>query len=288
MENEIVAVPGALPEAVGLAPIENRISSTAARVPDIAACCSGIRVQGRDLHTFAYSTDVAVIRNTNADAILAVYPFTGEPVITSALLAVAQAPLFVGVGGGTTTGPRVLQLAMTAEMQGAAGVILNAPSPAETVADVARIVNIPVIATVTTYDETLEEKIAAGAAIINIAAGRRTADVVREVRAVHPTLPILASGGGTDDSMAATIVAGANALSWTPPSSIDLQHNMMERYRAAETRFAEAEEAEAQAQAQAQAEAAAAMGGMAGMAAAEAIAEDLADSGASDASWGDE
>lgn len=46
--------------------------------------------------------------------------------ITQALLTVAQMPLFVGVGG-TTTGPRVAELAMVAEMQGAAGVVINAP-----------------------------------------------------------------------------------------------------------------------------------------------------------------
>ena len=157
-----------LPQIIG-EPIENRISSSAARVPDIISCTSGITVQGRQLHSFAFTTDAAIIRNTNADAILAVYPFTGEPVITQALLTAAQAPLFVGVGGGTTTGPRVIQLAMMAEMQGAAGVVLNAPAPPSTVYDVARITNTPVIATVLTCDDELDEKIEAGASIINVA-----------------------------------------------------------------------------------------------------------------------
>ena len=137
----------------------------------------------------------AIIRNTNADAILAVYPFTGEPVITQALLTAAQAPLFVGVGGGTTTGQRVIQLAMMAEMQGAAGVVLNAPAPPSTVYDVARITNTPVIATVLTCDDELDEKIEAGASIINVAAGRRTPDVVQQIRQRHPSIPLLASGG---------------------------------------------------------------------------------------------
>ena len=46
-------------------PIENRISSSAARVPDIISCTSGITVQGRQLHSFAFTTDAAIIRNTN-------------------------------------------------------------------------------------------------------------------------------------------------------------------------------------------------------------------------------
>lgn len=129
MSNDLTEYDPESRQVDGPNPIENRISSSAARVPDIISCTSGITVQGRQLHSFAFTTDAAIIRNTNADAILAVYPFTGEPVITQALLTAAQAPLFVGVGGGTTTGPRVIQLAMMAEMQGAAGVVLNAPAP---------------------------------------------------------------------------------------------------------------------------------------------------------------
>ena len=173
MSNDLTEYDPESRQVDGPNPIENRISSSAARVPDIISCTSGITVQGRQLHSFAFTTDAAIIRNTNADAILAVYPFTGEPVITQALLTAAQAPLFVGVGGGTTTGPRVIQLAMMAEMQGAAGVVLNAPAPPSTVYDVARITNTPVIATVLTCDDELDEKIEAGASIINDVSGFR-------------------------------------------------------------------------------------------------------------------
>ena len=73
-------------------------TSPNARVPEIITQrCGGITVKGHTLKSFAYTTDAVIIRNTNANAILAVYPFTGEPVITQALLTVAQMPLFVGV-----------------------------------------------------------------------------------------------------------------------------------------------------------------------------------------------
>ena len=42
---------------------------------------------------------------TDADAILAVYPYT-HPTIIKALSVVAPAPLVAGVGGGVTQGPR--------------------------------------------------------------------------------------------------------------------------------------------------------------------------------------
>lgn len=211
--------------------IEGRLTSPIARVPEEVACCPGITIKGRNIRSLAYTTDVAVIRNCNADAILAVYPFTGEPIITQALMTVAQQPIFVGVGGGTTTGSRVVELAMMAEMQGAAGVVLNAPASAETVESTMAVIDIPVMATVLADDETVDDKILAGAAILNVAAGARTAEVVASIRARHPEMPIVASGGKTAQSILATVEAGADAVSWTPPSAQDLQHAMMDRYR---------------------------------------------------------
>ena len=212
-------------------PHVSRSTYGTAKVEIITQRCGGITVKGHTLKSFAYTTDAVIIRNTNANAILAVYPFTGEPVITQALLTVAQMPLFVGVGGGTTTGPRVAELAMVAEMQGAAGVVINAPAPAETIETTMSMVDIPVIATVTEDDEITECKILAGAAIINVAAGARTAQVVASIRAHHPEIPILASGGGREDRILATIDAGADAITWTPPSAQQLQSQMMAKYR---------------------------------------------------------
>ncbi|KFF31035.1 dioxygenase [Bifidobacterium bombi] len=212
--------------------IENPLSSGMARVPSGIERSSGVVLQGRRLRSFAYSTDVAVIRNTNADAILAVYPFTGQPVITQALITVAQAPVFVGVGGGTTTGARVIELAVFAEMQGVSGVVLNAPAPPQTVQEVAMSVNIPVMATVIDFNDDVKRKIEAGARIINVAAGKRTAEVVYEIKQRYPEIPLVASSGGSETSIRQTIEAGANALSWTPPSAQDLQKSMMASYRA--------------------------------------------------------
>ena len=210
---------------------EGRLSSPIARVPKVIESCPGICIKGRTLRSFAYTTDVAIIRNCNADAIFAVYPFTGEPIITQALMSVAQNPLFVGVGGGTTTGSRVIELAMMAEMQGAAGVVLNAPATPETVDNVMATVDIPVIATVVADDEIVDEKVEAGAAIINVAAGAATAQVVRAIRERHPEMPMMASGGKTEESILATIDAGADAVVWTPPSTVEIQKQMMSVYR---------------------------------------------------------
>ena len=110
-------------------PIDGTLRQFALRVPDVIDACSGIMVFGKRIKSLVFSTDLSIIRNVNADAVFAVYPFTPQPIITQALLMASDLPVFVGVGGGLTTGKRVVNLAMYAEMQGATGVVVNAPTP---------------------------------------------------------------------------------------------------------------------------------------------------------------
>ena len=232
-----------IPDA-GPSPITGRLRKAPLRVPDEYAGCSGFTLFGRRIRSLLYSTDVAAIRNSNADAIFAVYPFTAQPAITQALLTVAEAPLFVGVGGGTTTGRRAAELAAVSEMQGAAGVVLNSPATAEMVAQISTTVDIPVIAKITRFDAEAQEKVRAGARIINVAAGHDTVEVIRELRAAFPSLPIIATGGKSAESARPTAEAGANALIWVPPSVTQLQSDMMERYRSVAEDAADADEPE--------------------------------------------
>ena len=212
-------------------PIDGRLRKAALRMPDEIEEASGFTLFGRRIKSLIYTTDVAVIRNSNADAVFAVYPFTPQPAITQALLTVAECPVFVGVGGGTTTGKRSVQMAAVSEMQGAAGCVVNSPATAEMVEHITNIADIPVIATVVRCDDDAHAKVRAGAKILNIAAGKNTPQVLRELREHYPNLPLIAPGGKTPESIRETIAAGANAIIWTPPSAQQLQTDMMQRYR---------------------------------------------------------
>ena len=212
-------------------PIDGRLRKAALRMPDEIEEASGFTLFGRRIKSLIYTTDVAVIRNSNADAVFAVYPFTPQPAITQALLTVAECPVFVGVGGGTTTGKRSVQMAAVSEMQGAAGCVVNSPATAEMVEHITNIADIPVIATVVRCDDDAHAKVRAGAKILNIAAGKNTPQVLRELREHYPNLPLIAPGGKTPESIHETIAAGANAIIWTPPSAQQLQTDMMQRYR---------------------------------------------------------
>lgn len=138
--------------------VDGTLRKFALRVPEVIYQCSGIMIFGKRIKSLVFSTDLSIIKNVNADAIIAVYPFTPQPIITQALLLAADIPVFAGVGGGLTQGQRVVNLAMFAEMQGA-------------------------------------------------------------------------TGGPTDESILETIKAGANAITWTPPSNGEIFRDIMAAYR---------------------------------------------------------
>ena len=60
---------------------------------------SGIVIFGRRIKSLVFTTDIAVIRNCNADAVLAVYPFTPQQIIGNALITSSYIPVFCGVKG---------------------------------------------------------------------------------------------------------------------------------------------------------------------------------------------
>jgi putative N-acetylmannosamine-6-phosphate epimerase len=204
------------------------------RIPEAIHSCSGIPIFGKCIRSIVFSTDLAIIRNINADAIMAVYPFTPQPVITQAILSAADIPVFAGVGGGLTQGKRVVHMASYAEMQGAIGVVVNAPTANEVIREVADTIDIPVIVTVARGDTDISARLLSGASIVNVSAASQTAEVVRSIRARYPDLPIIATGGPSEESIQQTIDAGANAITWTPPSSAEIFKSIMSAYRAGE------------------------------------------------------
>lgn len=201
------------------------------RVPEVINEASGIIIFGKKIRSIIFTTDIAIIRNTNANAVIAVYPFTPHPAITKSIIEAADIPVFSGVGGGLTHGTRANYMSLFAEAQGSIGVVLNGPTPIETIRAVCKVVDIPVVSTVTSQYTRIDEKIKAGIKIINISAGKKTPEVVRHFRDLYPELPIIATGGPTDESIRAVIEAGANAITYTPPSNGKLFSKKMEIYR---------------------------------------------------------
>lgn len=207
------------------------LRSHSLNVPDAIRKCSGISIFGRRIKSIVFSTDVAIIKNINADAVIAVYPFTPQPAISQAIISVSDAPVFVGVGGGVTSGERSVRLAWEAENQGAYGVVVNAPIRPEVIREIKEHIDIPLIATVVSENQDIDSRILAGADILNISAASKTPALVTYIRQKYPDIAIIATGGPTEESILATIAAGANAITYTPPTNGELFAISMEKYR---------------------------------------------------------
>ena len=225
-EEKIIPPKKAMPQAQ-----DGKLRKFALRVPEVIYQCSGIMVFGKRIKSLVFSTDLSIIKNVNADAIIAVYPFTPQPIINEALLMASDIPVFTGVGGGLTKGHRVVNLAMYAEMQAAMGVVVNVPTSGLVISRMRRTIDIPIVVTVANHGTDYARRIDDGAAIFNVAAGSATAEIVAEIRAQYPDIPIMATGGPSDESILRTIDAGANAITYTPPSSAELFKHTTERYR---------------------------------------------------------
>jgi len=151
---------------------EGTLRKHALTVPHCISKCSGIRVFGRRIKSLVFSTDVAIIKNINADAVIAVYPFTPQAGITQAIIGVSDVPVFVGVGGGLTKGQRSAHIAAFAEHQGAFGVVCNTFIDDDTIRAIKATVEIPVVYTVVSEKVDLESKLAAGIDFVNVSGAR--------------------------------------------------------------------------------------------------------------------
>ena len=200
-------------------------------IPSVISQCSGIRVFGRRIKSLVFTTDVAIIKNVNADAIIAVYPFTPQPAITQAIINVSDVPVFVGVGGGMTHGDRSVRLAQDAENQGAYGVVVNAPITTETISKMKALVDIPVITTIVSSGMDVAARVKAGADILNVSGASRTPEIVAQLRREFPDMAIIATGGPTEEDIIRTIEAGANAITYTPPTTGELFVPIMREHR---------------------------------------------------------
>lgn len=203
--------------------IKGNLRNNFLEVPSEINQVNGIKIFGKNIKSIVFSTDVAIIKNVNADAVLAVYPFTPQPIINQAVIMTADVPVFSGVGGCHTFDKnRVLNLALHAEFQGAIGVVLNATVSNELIESVAQKIDIPVVVTIASNKDDITGRIDAGALILNVSASIDTPFVVDKIKSRYPNIAVMATGGPTSQTVIDTINAGADAITWTPPTTGEL------------------------------------------------------------------
>ena len=203
---------------------ESKLRYLIISVPDVIRSAPGIKIFGRTLRSFLFTTDIALIRNTDADAVMAVYPFTPQPSINQAIMTTADVPVMCSVGGGELKDERAVHLALETEFRGAVGAVLSPEIDNDIVAKIKKRVDIPVVVTVVSEKEDIERRIESGADILNVSGAER-------IRNKYPYIPIIATGGPTDDSIRETIDCGADAITYTPPTNAELFKKTMQLFR---------------------------------------------------------
>ncbi|HMM68848.1 MAG TPA: hydrolase, partial [Gudongella oleilytica] len=92
--------------------------------------------------------------------------------------------------------------------------------------------DIPIIATVASLNDDYRGKIDSGVSVLNVSGGSNTVEMVRIIRGeLGREFPIIATGGPTEESILDTIDAGANAITYTPPSTGEIFAGVMKKYR---------------------------------------------------------
>ena len=197
----------------------------------ITQLCNGISINGKTIKSILFSTDMAIIENSDADAVLAVYPFTPSLRIIKNLIDFSGKPVICGVGGGMTQGKISLQTAIEAEQAGAFALIVNQPFKNKHIEQIKKVVQIPVISSVSTMDFSFSERINAGTDIFNVTGGVNTREIIERINYVTPGASVMATGGKNLESITAVIEAGADAIVLTPPTPGELFKDIMARYR---------------------------------------------------------
>lgn len=200
--------------------------------PEIIQNCTGLPFKNQIIKSLLFSTDMALIENNDADAVLAVYPFSPSPKIMKTLIEFSEKPVICGVGGGKTKGRKSLEMAMYAEQAGAAGVIVNIPFEDRDLEIIKKRISISILASVGSYDlHFLQNRINAGADVFHVTGGKFTGEIIKRITNQFPGFSIMATGGKNLKSLEDSISSGANAIVLTPPSNKDLFRLAMENYR---------------------------------------------------------
>ena len=109
--------------------------------------------------------------------------------------------------------------------------VLNAPTSDEVIRQIKEVVDIPVVITVVSAHTDIRSRLAAGVDFLNVSGAAATPEIVAGIRREFPEVPIIATGGPTEETILATIAAGANAITYTPPTNGALFAQIMDQHR---------------------------------------------------------
>ena len=88
--------------------VESRLRHNILEMPKEIRKASGIVIYGRRIKSLVFTTDLAIIKNCDADAVFAVYPVTPQQSISDAMIKASYIPIFPSLPSAATV-PRPSQ-----------------------------------------------------------------------------------------------------------------------------------------------------------------------------------
>ncbi len=77
--------------------VHSKLRKSFITMPEEIYKASGIKIYEKRIKSLLFTTDLAIIRNSNADSIMAVYPYTPQNTIAQSIISnEIQVPCFIG------------------------------------------------------------------------------------------------------------------------------------------------------------------------------------------------
>lgn len=200
-------------------------------IPKLIRESTGILIGKKRVKSILLSTDLAHIQNIESDAVMTINPFEKSNRLDRVIINFSSSPVFCDVGGGLLREEKTLGLAEGALEAGAAGVVITRPTSPEIIYRMRREISGKLIYTVMFNGEQVRDLKDAGVDIFNIVTGESTAESVQKIRKKLPTMPLMASGGPYDFTIAETIRMGADAIVFNPPTATEILRSIFDNYR---------------------------------------------------------
>ena len=188
--------------------INSKLRHQILRVPKVARNASGIVINGQRIKSLVFTTDIAIIpqlRCRRGAGRVPLHAAAHDILIHTALLLHARI-----LRRGRRHHP-----GHTARCSWPGTPRRRAPwrgrqrsHSNEDVQRIANYIDIPLVVTVVSEKTDIAARLEAGASILNVSAAMRTPEVVKAIRRDFPDVPIIATGGGTEESIMRTVEAG--------------------------------------------------------------------------------
>lgn len=208
-----------------------KLTASKFEIPEAITESPGIPVGTDRIKSVLLSTDLSYIANLNIDSVLVIHPFETTEKLNTTIQEFCEGPVFLGIGGGFRQKEHMMKLAVSADKNGADGIVISRPTDPNIIKKIRGKVSSKLIYSILIEGENIHQLVDAGVDMFNVSTGENTAKTIQSIRQDYPDIPIMANGGPFDSTIRATITAGADAIVYNPPTATEMMRSLFDKFR---------------------------------------------------------